>query len=445
MSGVQYVRYQEHRFRPDGRSTTRSFVPSAVASPGEKVQPTPFIYRPPESLPRRQWLYGHHYIRRFVSGTVATGGMGKSALALVEALAMATGRDLLGHRSRGKFRVWYVNLEDPMDEIERRVGGILLRYGISAQEVEGQLFIDSGRDRDFTLVTTTRNGVEVQEQLCAEIEVQIKALGIDVLIIDPLISALRIAENDNNAMDVAIKRLARIAENTNCAVELLHHTRKGSLNDSGEPSIDDARGASSFGGAVRVGRVLRRMTKQDAGKAEVDNHEQFFRAHLAKANMSPRLDKSEWYQLQSVDLGNDSAEELSDQVGVVTRWEWPDVCEELGEFDLYRVQKAVNEGPGAILPGGSNDGWRRDSQASAWVGKAVANVLGMSIEHDKPRIKRLLDTWIASGALKVVRKVDQRRKEKEFVEVGEWMPAPSPEACATLQSGSGAKVEQVVR
>jgi RecA-family ATPase len=300
MSDLQYVPYQEHRFRRDARSTTRSFVPSAVESPGEKVQATPFIYRPPETLPRRQWLYGRHYIRRFVSGTVATGGMGKSALALVEAVAMATGRDLLGYRPHGKSRVWYVNLEDPLDEIERRVGGILLRYGISAQEVEGQLFINSGRDRDFTLVTTARNGVEVQEALCAEIEGEIKATCIDVLIIDPLISALRIAENDNNAMDVAIKRLARVAENTNCAVELLHHTRKGPPNDSAEPSIDDARGASSFGGAVRVGRVLRRMTRDEGAKAGIENHEQFFRAHLVKANMSPRLDQSEWYQLHDM-------------------------------------------------------------------------------------------------------------------------------------------------
>jgi hypothetical protein len=45
--------------------------------------------------------------------------------------------------------------------------------------------------------------------------------------------------------------------------------------------------------------------------------------------------------------------------------------------------------------------------------------------------------------LKVVRKVDQRRKEKEFVEVGEWMTAPSLEACSALQNGGGAMVEQV--
>src|SRR5262245_55521874 len=129
---VQYVPYQGRRFRTEGRSTSWAFpLPASSEDCDKRLQATPFVYQAPQTLPRRQWLYGHHFIRRFVSGTVATGGMGKSALALVEALAMATGRDLLGHCPRGKFRVWYVNLEDPLDEIDRRIGGILLRYGIS--------------------------------------------------------------------------------------------------------------------------------------------------------------------------------------------------------------------------------------------------------------------------------------------------------------------------
>ncbi len=63
----------------------------------------------------------------------------------------------------------------------------------------------------------------------------------------------------------------------------------------------------------------------------------------------------------------------------------------------------------------------------------------MSLEESKPRIKAMLDIWIANGALKGVRRDDRHRKSREFVEVGEWMPAP----CATLQNGSGAMVEQV--
>jgi hypothetical protein len=49
-------------------------------------------------IPPREWLYGRHYQRGVVSGTVAPGGRGKSSLVMVEAVAMATCRNLLGEQ-----------------------------------------------------------------------------------------------------------------------------------------------------------------------------------------------------------------------------------------------------------------------------------------------------------------------------------------------------------
>ena len=67
----------------------------------------PFVWRDPATMPRREWLYGRHLIRKFVSATFAPGGVGKSALALAEAMAMASGKPLLGPRPRGRLRVGY--------------------------------------------------------------------------------------------------------------------------------------------------------------------------------------------------------------------------------------------------------------------------------------------------------------------------------------------------
>jgi AAA domain len=113
MKIAQGVSDQGHRSRQNGRLAPPSYAGGMSGPSEQSLRATPFVYRPPETLPRREWLYGRQYIRRFVSGTVASGGMGKSALVLVEAIAMVTGRDLLGHRPRGKFRVWYINGEDP--------------------------------------------------------------------------------------------------------------------------------------------------------------------------------------------------------------------------------------------------------------------------------------------------------------------------------------------
>jgi hypothetical protein len=65
----------------------------------------PFILRPIKKfdlagIPPREFLFGRHYQRRTVSGTVAPGGTGKSSLVMVEAIAMATGRDLLGEGAK---------------------------------------------------------------------------------------------------------------------------------------------------------------------------------------------------------------------------------------------------------------------------------------------------------------------------------------------------------
>src|SRR6185312_11412276 len=56
----------------------------------------PYVYRDPSLIPRRQWLYGGHYIRTFTSATFAPGGVGKSVLCMTEAVCMALGRPLLG-------------------------------------------------------------------------------------------------------------------------------------------------------------------------------------------------------------------------------------------------------------------------------------------------------------------------------------------------------------
>ena len=49
----------------------------------KKVVPSPFTLREPKLIPPRQWLYGTHLIRGFVSLTVAPGGLGKSSMVLV--------------------------------------------------------------------------------------------------------------------------------------------------------------------------------------------------------------------------------------------------------------------------------------------------------------------------------------------------------------------------
>src|SRR5262249_48277894 len=50
----------------------------------------------PAKIEPRNWIYGKHYLAGAVSATIADGAVGKSILELTEAIAIVTGRPLLG-------------------------------------------------------------------------------------------------------------------------------------------------------------------------------------------------------------------------------------------------------------------------------------------------------------------------------------------------------------
>ncbi len=58
------------------------------------ITATPFALRSEKEIPPREFLYGRHLIRGFVSLTIAPGGVGKTALLVLDAIAMASGQEL---------------------------------------------------------------------------------------------------------------------------------------------------------------------------------------------------------------------------------------------------------------------------------------------------------------------------------------------------------------
>ena len=124
------------------------------------------------------------------------------------------------------------------------------------------------------------------------------------------------------------------------------------------------------------------MSEAEAAQAGVENRRAYFRVNEGKANLSPSENASDWYCLQSFDLGNGADGHTSDSVGVVTRWKWPDAFDGVTVSDLRRVQTAIAEGR-----------WRENPQAEDWVGNAVASVLKLD-PATKLLARRL---WAYSG------------------------------------------------
>lgn len=401
----------------DGERQPEAPLPDVAPSgPGEAVKPVSFapsryVFRDPAQIPRRQFLYGRHLIRGFVSATVAPGGIGKSSLALVEAVAMAAGLDILGVRPVAQLRVWYANLEDPREEIERRIAAICKHFRIKPEDLGDRLCID-GRDTcEIILAMQTNSGAAITKPVVDGLTAALKAGRFDVLTIDPFVSAHRVTENDNGAIDAVVKALGRMAGATGIAIELIHHVRKTGGADA---TAEDARGAGATVAAARSVRVLNRMSEGDAEKAGLDDEarRRTFRLQDDKANLAPP-EKAGWFQMQSVPLGNGSGGDNSDQdfVGVVVAWNWPSALEGVSVADLRAVQAKVAAGS-----------FRENPQAADWVGNAVAEVLRLDANEkaSRAKINGLVKTWTANRMFKTVSRPDEKRMLRKFVEVDEW-------------------------
>jgi RecA-family ATPase len=295
-------------------------------APKDETPKAPFILLPfkafdPAQIPPRQFLFGRHYQRRTVSGTVAPGGTGKSSEVMAENVAMATGRNLLDEEVRERVRVWYHNGEDNLDELNRRLAAICQHYNIPMEELEGWFFMTSGNEVPLRVGESWNQvRLNIDHRLVKCITEAIGDNKIDVSAFDPLVTLHGVTENSPGQMDSVIRIFTKIADAQNCAIDLSHHTRKLAPGASTEDyTIDDMRGARAISDAMRAVRMLNFMSPHDAENAGIDELERtsYFRIDRAKANYSAPSKNAIWRRFVNVDLPN------GDPVGVVAPWQFP--------------------------------------------------------------------------------------------------------------------------
>jgi hypothetical protein len=377
----------------------------ADAEAPPSIQATPWQWVNPEDVQPREFLYGTHYVRQFLSVGFGAPGGGKSTKRMVEAIAMASGRPLLGVKPIKRLKVWYWNGEDPQAETDRRFAAICKHYKIKPEDIEGHLFANSGRDMPIVLAEQGKTGTTIAMPMVEQLRAAITAAGIDVLIIDPFVSCHRVTENDNTAIDAVAKQFSAIADATGCSVNLEHHVRKTNGN---EATVDDGRGASSLVGAARAIEVLNKMTKAEADKLGLEHPWRYLCVDDGKANMAP-LGERKWFKLESVLLLNTT--ELypeGDSVGVVVTWTPPNLTAGVTGADFDRCAAAIRAG-----------NWRADSRAKDWVGKAVAGALRIDLntKDGVARVKAMLKMWEASGSIYEEEGTDEKWKKRKFVRV----------------------------
>ena len=369
-----------------------------------RIHATPYIFTAPSLLKPRHCLYRPGYVRKYTSMTIATTKVGKSSKSIVEALAMVTGKPLLGVLPFAPVRVWYWNGEDPLDEIEKRVAAACKHYNITEADIGGRLFTDSGRDMPIKVAELGRHGTTVAVPTIKGVIEALNDNKIDVFIGDPFVSTHRVTENDNNAIQQVAEQWAHIADVTNTALRYNHHTRKtyGEAVD-----FESQRGASSNFAAVRYAEVLNYMTEKEAEDAGLNPAKRkfYFREDFESNLYPPAAENAVWYEKVSVDLENAADGYESDKIGVVVQWNYPQV----DNSDITLMQQAVI--CTALL---EREAWRADQQATDWVGRPIARALGLDLELkvNRKRVKGIIDKLVTWGKLhSVTMKVNRTEKE----------------------------------
>jgi hypothetical protein len=294
-----------------------------------------------------------------------------------------------------------LNLEDPQDEIDRRVTALAMRYGITNEDLAGRFFV-SPPGRGINIAASGDDGFSVVHPDEKQIIERVQDEKIDMLAVDPFAESHTLEENSNPQMIQAAAAWRRVARAGNCAVVLAHHVRKGPVDN-----IESARGAKALTDSARVGLLLSTMTEEDAEALGVtaEKRLQYVRLDDAKANMAPRAPKATWFHLDTVTLDNaDETYDRGDQVVVIEAWEPPDAG--IGNAPSHEINRALDVIAGGPQPGilytrtkrGDSSRWCgqvlcdafqiTEKEAASWIAKWCHTGLLFETEYDHPKWRR---------------------------------------------------------
>ena len=262
-----------------------------------------------DNIAPREFLYGDIIARKYVSMIIAPAGVGKSIFSMQLAVSAASSNPWGEWSSKQKdLNVWIYNNEEGNDELIRRLKAIMIENDLKKSDFKGNLYMDSGETQSITIAKIDRDGESViatpdYDSLVAEI----KERKIDILIIDPFAETHAVSENSNDKIKIVTGLYRKIAFDTNCAVLLIHHARKGVENLAG--NAEAGRGGGAQIGVVRRAFTIAKMSKEEASDIGVQPEKRHWYVRLddAKSNITAPAEKTTWFKFKSVSIGNGNA------------------------------------------------------------------------------------------------------------------------------------------
>lgn len=285
-----------------------------------------------DNIPPREFLYETIIGRKYVTMIVAPPGAGKSMFTMQMAISAAANKSWGAWKpSKSNLNVWVYNNEEGQDELYRRIKAVMVHNELAKSDFKGQFFIDSGESKSISIANVSEN-IVVHTPDYDALLAEVINRKIDVLIVDPFAETHSVMENSNEQIKDVVRLYRDIAFKANCAVLLVHHTRKGATESAGD--ADSARGGGAQIGVVRRMFTLSAMTKNEADKMGVpaEKRRWFVRFDDAKTNITAPAETANWFKFCSVAINNGRGiYPEGDKVGVLDHINIEDISSEFSE------------------------------------------------------------------------------------------------------------------
>lgn len=198
--------------------------------------------------PPPQYVWRGYIPRGVVTLLGAHGGTGKSTIALMLAVAVATGQPLFGIETEPE-RVLFVSLEDGAGLLRHRLKRICEVWGIDPEQLEGRLFLVDGVEHP-ELFTAEGKQEGSTTDTYNEVESLVQDIGAGLLIVDNASDAFGGDEIQRRAVRGFIRCLAKIARDNHAGCLLLSHVDKGTSRKTSQDT-ESYSGSTAWNNSVR--------------------------------------------------------------------------------------------------------------------------------------------------------------------------------------------------
>jgi RecA-family ATPase len=207
--------------------------------------------------------------------------------------------------------VLYINGEDSRAEIARRLWAFCQEHKISEQDI-ARLSVaaaDDPRVQSMSFLHANERATIVNDDGFRSLQAALETLRPDLVVVDPLVVFCGGGNmNDNAVMSLVTRKLKGLAVRFDCAILIVHHTRKG--RSTGDNSAEDAE---RIGGAAAIVNLARRaLMPVTMTEAETKAYPsvlpserlKYFKLADVKSNLAPLSAEAPLYELTTLELAN---------------------------------------------------------------------------------------------------------------------------------------------